>query len=335
MGGLTCIDLFSGAGGLGIGLEEAGFRTVHAFEIDEAACATYSAALPHVDIIRGDIRLTDFRRYRGVDLMAGGPPCQPFSTGGHRQGRADERDMLPVFVRAVLDAQPRAFLLENVPGLLSPTHLPYLMETLAPLYTRYRISGPHRLNAADYGVPQSRRRMFMIGMLEGHVEMPDGDESRRVPAGSVLGPAPFGRPNTSIITYAKTPDLRPNPYHGQLFNGGGRPIDLARPAPTILASAGGNKTHFIDVGGHVPPYHRHLLDGGRPRDGQLAEGRRLTVEESAALQTFPAGMVFSGKRSAQYTQIGNAVPPRLAAVLGGALAEALSRVSRLRKPAVA
>src|SRR5690606_16446866 len=118
--------------------------------------------------------------------------------------------------------------------------------------------------------------------------------------------------------YAKNPDLRPNPYHGQLFNGGGRAINLEAPAPTILASAGGNKTHFIDIGKRVPPYHRHLMRGGKPRTGELPEARRLTVLECAALQTFPEGMKFVGPRSSQYAQVGNAVPPRLAAILGGA-----------------
>ena len=98
---------------------------------------------------------------------------------------------------------------------------------------------------------------------------------------------------------------------------------LDQPAPTILASAGGNKTHFVDELDLVPPYHKHLWDGGKPKVGALRGGRRLTVLESALLQSFPADMVFEGSRSSQYSQIGNAVPPRLAEVVGASVARAL------------
>jgi DNA (cytosine-5)-methyltransferase 1 len=152
-------------------------------------------------------------------------------------------------------------------------------------------------------------------------------------AGDVLGLEPTGEPNSSIVTYAKRPDLRPSPYDGLLFNGGGRPINLNAPARTILASAGGNKTPFIDTLGVVPEYHAALWDAesGKPRDGYkdavrvgLVPGaRRITVAESAALQTFPPDVEFKGRRSSQYTQIGNAVPPDLAAAVGSALARDL------------
>ena len=106
--------------------------------------------------------------------------------------------------------------------------------------------------------------------------------------------------------------------------GGGRPIDLSAPCHTILASAGGNKTHFLDTQSEVPPYHRHLWGGGAPRAGTLPGSRRLSVKESALIQTFPKTMKFAGSRSSQYTQVGNAVPPRLASVLAYALATTLS-----------
>jgi DNA (cytosine-5)-methyltransferase 1 len=109
-----------------------------------------------------------------------------------------------------------------------------------------------------------------------------------------------------------------------LFNGGGRPIDLGAPCHTILASAGGNKTHFIDTLGLVPAYHAHLSKGGKPRTGTLEGGRRLTPEESALIQTFPRATKFCGARSSRYTQIGNAVPPLLAEALGRTLRDALA-----------
>lgn len=307
----TAVDLFSGAGGLSLGLEAAGIESVCAVEIMSDAAATYRAAFPHATMHNGDIAQVDFTKYRGVDVVAGGPPCQPFSVGGLRRGQEDRRDFLPEFVRAVLEVRPMAFLMENVPGLVAFT--PYLRSVLAPLADLYRISEPQIVNAADYGVPQSRRRLVIVGSRNGtDFRMPPGTPEARVPAGSVIGAAPLGEPNPSKIVFAKRPDLRPNPYHGHLFNGGGRAIQLDRPSPTILAAAGGNKTHFLDLEDLVPAYHAHLARGGEPLTGELTGARRITVEESAALQTFPVGMVFAGRRSSQYTQIGNAVPPKLA-----------------------
>ena len=106
----TAVDLFCGAGGLSLGLEEAGFETAMALDNDEDACATYRAAFVGKCVdLRETNTVAGLTPWRGVDLVAGGPPCQPFSTGGLRQGKNDERDLLPVFVRAVLEIEPRAF----------------------------------------------------------------------------------------------------------------------------------------------------------------------------------------------------------------------------------
>jgi DNA (cytosine-5)-methyltransferase 1 len=164
--------------------------------------------------------------------------------------------------------------------------------------------------------------------------MPPGNPDARVPAGAVLGIKPLGEPNPSKIVFAKNPDLRPNPYHGHLFNGGGRAIQLDKPSPTILAAAGGNKTHFLDLEDHIPAYHAHLRNGGAPVSGELPGARRITVAESAALQSFPQGMTFAGRRSSQYTQVGNAVPPKLAQAVAEEVVGTLL-TGRLRRQPVA
>lgn len=323
----TTIDLFSGAGGLSFGLEAAGFSSVFAVEIMPDAAETYRTHFPNATVHQGDVRAVDFKAFDGVDLVAGGPPCQPFSVGGLRKGREDLRDFLPEFVRAVLEVRPRAFVMENVPGLAKFDQ--YLRQVLAPLEGLYAIGEPTVVNTADYGVPQSRRRLLIIGTRDGvPFRLPSGNPSKALPAGAVLRSAPFGEPNTSKIVFAKQPDLRPNPYHGHLFNGGGRAIDLDKPAPTILAAAGGNKTHFLDLHNLIPEYHRHLRMGGKPQTGELPGARRITVEESALLQSFPSWVRFAGGRSSQYQQIGNAVPPLLAQVIGEALNEQVLKSRR-------
>lgn len=321
------IDLFCGAGGLSIGLEAAGLHCVAAVEIDRDACDTFASLHSKAQLHNVPIESLDFTRYSGIPLLAGGPPCQPFSAGGKGLAAGDARDMLPQFMRAVREAKPSAFLMENVPGLAGPTHRDYLVHILGQLASLgYRVT-PELVNAAEYGVPQKRKRLIVVGVREGQREFhfpspthgPRGGKAYAT-ARSALGRVKLVEPNESIVTYAKRPDLRPSPYDGHLFNGGGRAIDLDAPSHTILASAGGNKTHFVDTTGEVPRYHGHLLRGGRPRTGVMEGGRRLSVQESAALQTFPKGMRFAGARSSQYRQIGNAVPPGLAQVLGKSLA---------------
>lgn len=320
------IDLFAGAGGLSLGLAIAGFETACAVEYDTHAAATFSAHAVRADVICDDIQNVDLTSYLGrIDVVCGGPPCQPFSSGGLRGSHRDERDMIPWFISIVDQLRPAAFLMENVPGLTVGDRAPYLQQVLhAFSECGYHVTW-QVLNAADYGVPQIRRRLFIVGMRAGPFVFPVPTHGPRralpyVTVDDVLPRHQIGAPNIAKVTYARTPDLRPSPYHGQLFNGGGRPINRSQPAPTILASAGGNKTHFFDDHDLVLPYHAYLMSGGRPKEGVLPGARRLTVEESAILQTFSTTVKFAGPRSAQYRQIGNAVPPALATVLGRAIA---------------
>lgn len=323
MAGSRVLDLFAGAGGLSIGLEQAGFDIVAGAEIDSDACDSFAKAHPAAEILRGDIGGTSFKRWRGlIDCVVGGPPCQPWSTGGKRLGTDDPRDGWPRFITALKEIEPQAFIAENVAGLSTGTRKSYFQSLKDVLERECRFTVISKVvNAADYGVPQKRMRLIMVGLREDAFEFPGGEyggpgQEPWQHAGSVIQETPIGVPNPSIVTYARRPDLRPIPYDGHIFNGGGRPIDLGKPAPTLLASMGGNKTPWIDIEGIVPEYHRHLTSGGEPRSGRVPGARRITVEEAALLQTFPPGMHFAGRRSSCYRQIGNAVPPRLARKIG-------------------
>lgn len=327
----SAIDLFAGCGGLSIGLGRAGFSIDAAIEIDVEACATFAAHHRDAVVLDGDIATMDFRRFRGeVRLVAAGVPCQPFSSGGKRLAAADPRDGFPQFLRAVRGIRPQAVLVENVAGLARGSRSGYFASIVHALEDSGFMVTWKLLNAADFGVPQKRVRLFLVGLRDRTFQFPEpthgsGRTRPWVPAGAVVNTdTVVGEANPSIVTYARNPDLRPSPYDGHVFNGGGRPIDLAKPAHTILASAGGNKTHWIDTLDVVPSYHQRLIAGEPPLEGEVPGARRLTVAESAMLQTFPTGTVFAGARSSQYTQVGNAVPPLLAEALGRALAHQLS-----------
>lgn len=324
------IDLFSGPGGLALGLKEAGIEPICAVEWNRDAIATYRQHTPDAEHHCADIRDVSFARFRGAaDVVYGGPPCQPFSTGGLRHADGDARDMLPAFLAAVDTVSPRAVLMENVPGLAVKSRRHNLERVLASLDSQgYRVTWTI-LNAADFGVPQSRRRLFIVGMKDRAFRFPapthgEGASWPHVPASAIVRNESYGEPAKSPVFYAPVVDIRRSPYAGHVYKGGGRPLDLARPSYTVYASAGGNKTHWIDTLGIVPEYHRHLVDGGKTREGIVSGARRLSVEESALIQAFPREMTFVGSKSSRFTQVGDAVPPLLAAHLGRAIVAQLN-----------
>lgn len=165
--GLRSLSLFSGGGGLDIGFDRAGYEHVASYEIMPGAARVLSKAHPRWKVLggtQGDVTTVDWRPYRGqVDVLHGGPPCQPFSHAGKRNGAQDIRDMIPELVRAVQTIQPPAFVCENVSGLITKRFEEYVQSTIyEPLKGTYVI---HRfcLEAADYGVPQRRKRVFFVG----------------------------------------------------------------------------------------------------------------------------------------------------------------------------
>ncbi len=326
---MKAVDLFSGPGGLSLGLRRAGFNIVANVEINKDAMATYITHDTESEHFNQNIQTVSFEKYKGkVDLLAGGPPCQPFSVGGLRKAELDSRDMVPEYIRCLQEIQPAAFIMENVPGLTQKKIRPYFEWILAQLTACGYLVNWALITAADYGVPQKRKRLFILGSKHMVLNFPAPTHGAlagipHVTALSVLGNEPIGEAPDCPVVFAKAPDIRPSPYAGHVYNGGGRPIDPNGPCHTILASSGGYKTHWIDALNVAPEYHAHLMAGGAPWIGEVPGARRLSVQECALIQTFPAGMEFSGKRSAQYKQVGDAVPPDLAFVIASAVYEQL------------
>lgn len=321
MGSNKAIDLFSGAGGLSLGLHMAGWDVIHGFEIDPAAIDTYKANFPESSMFSGDVRNVDFAKFKGIDLVAGGPPCQPFSVAGKQLADQDERDMVPEFIRAVSQIKPKAFLMENVAGLMTSRHKNYTDNIIKSFKKLGYIVSVKILCAYDFGVPQRRNRVFFVGtQKEGFVfPAPSHGPNRPHPyvtARAALVDVPKDAPNNAKVTYATKPIMRPSPFAGMLVNGQGRPIDLDGPCHTIPATAGGNRTHIVDMDGVLLAYHKELLEGGPLRYGQVEGVRRLTVAESARLQSFPDNFKFVGKGASRYRLVGNAVPPKLAYAVG-------------------
>ena len=327
---MKAIDLFCGPGGLSIGMKRAGIFPELCVEKSYDAITTYSNHSENCIHINRDIQEISFCNYKSkIDIVFGGPPCQPFSTGGLQKLHKDERDMIPAFIRCISQVMPEAFIMENVPGLIAKKARPYFETVLFELsQLGYKLNWAV-LHAGDYGVPQKRKRLIVLGCRNNFLRfpVPTHGESTSRPYEKVkdyLTNDPLGEPANTPVTYAKKPDLRKNPYAGLVYNGGGRPIDPEGLCHTILASSGGSKTHWIDTKNVVVEYHTHLQHGGAPRIGNVDGARRLSVEECAVIQTFPSDLVFYGSKSSQYTQVGDAVPPLLAEAIAKAVVDQLN-----------
>jgi DNA (cytosine-5)-methyltransferase 1 len=268
--------------------------------------------------------------------------CQGFSVAGRMDPNDPRSRHVFNFLGVVARVRPRAFVMENVAALARNQRWAGIIAQLAQTAGEDYDTRLVVLNASHWGVPQARERMFLVGLPKGHggITLPAAPTRDAPPSvGDALrGLPPAGQPGnasmcTAKITMAKIPVLRLSPFAGMLFNGQGRPIDLNRPAPTLPATMGGNRTPIIDLDQlernatpWVVGYHRRLTVERQPPLDRLpvqARLRRLTVDEAAALQTFPSGMQWSGPQSARFRQIGNAVPPVLAWHVAQAVRKAL------------
>lgn len=347
---LTAVSLFSGAGGMDVGFSSAGIRPVFANELDEAASRTYAAN--HGDHIqRGSILdlLPSLHRFRGVDVVFGGPPCQGFSVAGKMDPSDERSGLIRTFFDAVDLVKPHGFVCENVKALAVLSRWSGVRQELMVRSGKDHYSTLIVLNSSDFGVPQNRERMFLFGVRKGgyicsseqlrDLLIGQLDKHRR-PAPTVaelirdLGPAGSvgnARICNAKITYATNPVLRRSPYAGMLFNGAGRPLNPLGHSCTLPASMGGNKTPIVDeeyifLGGsnYVEEYHQYLLDGGVPKKGEAPQRlRRLTVDECLAIQTFPKNYAIAGSQSSAFKQIGNAVPCLLAEAVAASMKKIL------------
>lgn len=336
---MTAISLFSGAGGLDIGFEKAGFETVFANEFDHDAAESWRANRPKSAnvMVEGDIHdhIGELIKFKGVDVLFGGPPCQGFSIAGKMDPNDVRSQLVWIFMDAVEIVHPKVFVMENVAALGTFDKWRSVRDGIVERGQTlgYRVSYKVH-HTPDYGVPENRDRIIFIGVRDGL-----GDNTqfydklnlfKSTPATAreaILTAGKFGTVNnpqtcTANVTLANRPVLRRSPYAGMLVNGAGRPINLNGIAPTLPASMGGNKTpivdevalHNVSIPNWFEAYHAGLISGTiKPGEVSIpATIRRLTIKECAALQTFPAGYLFCGKKTKQYRQIGNAVPCKFA-----------------------
>jgi DNA (cytosine-5)-methyltransferase 1 len=320
------VSLFAGAGGMDLGFIEAGFEVVWANELSPDACATYRLNVgPH--LVEGDVGAIPSDEIPACEVVIGGPPCQGFSVAGKMDPDDPRSQLVWEFFRVVRDKRPVAFVMENVKALAHLSRWAGVRQAILSAFEGlgYDVACAV-LDASRFGAPQLRERAFFVGTLRGDAaDLYPAPAPEALSVRSALQQLPrHGTPgNDSLcrakVVLAKNPVLRRSPYAGMLFNGLGRPIDLDRPAPTLPASMGGNKTPIIDQRsletggpGWVVQYHARLMKGGTPLRSAPPYLRRLTLEECAAIQTFPARYRFAGRQSSRFCQIGNAVPPTLA-----------------------
>lgn len=342
----AAVSLFSGAGGMDVGFDRAGFEVVWANDLDEQACRTYERN-QRGPIACGPVEchVARLSRFEGIEMVFGGPPCQGFSVAGKMEASDERSDLIWEFFKVVGVVRPKMFVMENVKALATlqkwSAVRSKIFSTCARLgYEYYLVI----LNASDYGVPQARERMFLYGR-RGGISPTKVDEvlrRRRQRPRSVreilselgrAGSVGNARTCNARITIAENPVLRKSPYAGMLFNGQGRPLNPDGYSSTLHASMGGNKTPIIDERhvfedgpSWVEDYHAHLMAGGKPLpfDGAPAYLRRLTVDEAIRLQTFPSDYQFVGGQSTVFRQVGNAVPCDLAEVVGAVALELLA-----------
>ncbi|MFM0488310.1 DNA cytosine methyltransferase [Paraburkholderia graminis] len=310
MSDFSSLEMCAGAGGQGLGIEMAGFGHAALIEIEPPACATLRLNRPDWNVIEGDLRKFSAKPYKGVDLVAGGVPCPPFSVAGKRLGADDERDLFPEAIRLVDECRPQAVMLENVRGLLDPVFNDYRLNVEQLLKKLGYVAGWRLLNASDYGVSQLRPRVIFVGIkkdLAGAFDWPE--------------PLKAAPPTVGALLH----DL----MNVKGWRGADRWREIANTiAPTLV---GGSKKHGgPDLGptrakrawAAIGVDGMGLWDEAPDRD--FVGMPRLTPRMTARVQGFPDDWAFAGRKTAAYRQIGNAFPPPVAAAVARQISMALA-----------
>jgi DNA (cytosine-5)-methyltransferase 1 len=314
---LTVLEICAGAGGQSLGLEQAGFGHDLAVEIDPDACETLRLNRPEWKIHEGDVREVSGRDYRGIDLLAGGVPCPPFSIAGKQLGADDERDLFPEAIRLVREARPAAVMLENVRGLSTAKFAPYRQSILESLDRLGYDADWQVLNACQFGVPQLRPRFILVALKRRYMRRWHWPEPEGTPptVGEVLYPlmARDGWPGAEAWR-EKASGIGPTVVGGSRKHGG---PDLG---PTRARAA----WHELSVDG------KGLANAGPDEATPFDHIPRLTVEMAAVVQGFPPEWHFSGRKTASYRQVGNAFPPPVARAVGTSIRKAITGTGQLR-----
>lgn len=347
---LSAVSLFSGAGGMDVGFRAAGFQIEWANDFDKAAVETYRRNIGD-HIVHGDVNehFEALHRFKGVDCLFGGPPCQGFSVAGKMALDDPRSQLVKSFMQAVEVVKPRCFVMENVKALGTLAKFKQVRDELRSMANRLGYSTELVIfNSKHFGVPQARERVFFVGFQKAErIDLAARSLCYHLPEVTTLdaighlGPQGTERnPKTcnALVTIAERPVMRRSPYAGMIFNGLGRPLNPKMPCATLPASMGGNKTPIIDERQYfgdgkswVEEYHAHLMGGGKPfgMHDTPEQIRRLTLEEARILHSFPEGYDFSGGKSAIYRQIGNAVPCGLAQAVARVTIDVLEQTDTL------
>lgn len=307
---LTCVEICAGAGGQALGLAMAGFVHVALVEYEADYCEILRKNRPEWNVICADVHDFDGRPYRGVDLLAGGVPCPPFSVAGKQLGQDDDRDLFPEAIRLIREIKPKAVMLENVRGFLDPGFEAYRNHIFKSIRDLGYVTHIKLLNASNFGVPQLRPRVVIIGI-------------RKDQYGAFSYPE--DKPD-SVKTVGETLyDLMAE----NKWSGAKRWAEQAdRIAPTLV---GGSKKHGgPDLG---PTRARKAwaelgVDGRGIADTAPAPGfdgmPRLTSRMMARIQGFPDTWTFGSRKTVACRMIGNAFPPPVAKAVGEQIKECLA-----------
>jgi DNA (cytosine-5)-methyltransferase 1 len=313
----TVIEICAGGGGQALGLEKAGFEHAAALEVDAHACATLHLNRPRWNVIKADIRDVDGRPFRGVDLLAGGVPCPPFSIAGKQLGSNDERDLFPEALRLTAEIHPRAVMLENVPGFASEKFKRYRTALIAKFRKLGYSVEWQILNASEFGVAQLRPRFVLVALRPedaGFFHWPDTLTQTRT-VGQVLRDLMAARGWKGATAWSKrAAGIAPTIVGGSKKHGG----------PDLGPTRAKKQWAALGVDGmgiaNEPP----------DRDWPVDVMPKLTVRMVARIQGFPDDWQFAGKKTAAYRQVGNAFPPPVAEAVSGAILQAFGACVKRR-----